>query len=199
MSKHPFDEYVERLNKVLEGVGRAELDRTADALMACHSSNGAIYIIGNGGSASTATHMACDLSKGPTPKGGQGLVVWSLTDNPALLTAIGNDLSYDLIFSEVVRQRMKSQDILIAISASGNSPNILDAVKTAQKIGCTTIGMTGFSGGLLAKECDIVLHADGQAYGPVEDVHLICNHYLVEALKIRLSDFASKQPQEQVF
>ena len=188
MSAHAFEEYLERLNRALEGVSREALDAAADALMACHRAHGAIYVIGNGGSASTATHMACDLSKGPTPPGGKGLIVWSLTDNPALMTAIGNDLSYDRVFSEMIRHRMKPHDVLIAISASGNSPNIVAALKEAKTIGCTIIGLTGFEGGVLAREADIQLHAADTTYGPVEDVHLICNHYLVESLKRRLAE-----------
>lgn len=188
MSDHNFDDYIVRLNRALAGVDRHALDAAVGALMECHGAGGAIYVIGNGGSASTATHMACDLSKGPTPAGGKGLIVWSLTDNPALLTALGNDLSYDLVFAEMIRQRMKPEDVLIAISASGNSPNIVEALKAAKLIGCTIIGLTGFSGGVLAHEADIKLHVADNTYGPVEDAHLICNHYLVETLKSRLSD-----------
>jgi phosphoheptose isomerase len=187
MNAHYFEQYLERLNRALTGVRRDSLDAAVDTLMDCHLAGGSIYVIGNGGSASTATHMACDLSKGPTPAGGKGLVVWSLTDNPALLTAIGNDLSYDHVFSEIIRQRMKPQDVLIAISASGNSPNIVEGLKAAKTIGCKIIGLTGFSGGILAREADIQLHAADTTYGPVEDVHLICNHYLVEMLKQRLA------------
>jgi D-sedoheptulose 7-phosphate isomerase len=187
MSNHLFEEYLERLKSALNGVDRVALDRAVEALFQCYQARGSVFVIGNGGSASTATHMACDLSKGPTPPGKRGLVVWSLTDNPALLTAIGNDISYDEIFSEMIQQRMRSGDILIAISASGNSPNIVKALKAAKKIGCPIIGMTGFSGGVLAEEADIQLHAADTTYGPVEDVHLICNHYLVESLKKRFA------------
>lgn len=186
MSAHAFEEYIARLNKALSGVSRDALDAAVEALMKCFHAGGAVYVMGNGGSASTATHMACDLSKGPTPPGGQGLVVWSLTDNPALLTAIGNDISYDKVFSEIIRQRVKPHDVLIAISASGNSPNIVEGLKTAKGIGCTIIGMTGFKGGVLAEQCDIHLHAADDTYGPVEDVHLVCNHHLVERLRERL-------------
>lgn len=187
MSTHPFEEYLGRLNSALGGLDRAALDAGVEAIFAAHLAGGSVFIIGNGGSASTATHMACDLSKGPTPPGGKGIIVWSLTDNPALLTAIGNDISYDLVFAEIIRQRVKPSDVLVAISASGNSPNIVEALKEAKRIGCKIIGMTGFTGGILAKECHIHLHASDDTYGPVEDVHLICNHYFVESLKKRLS------------
>ncbi len=187
MNPPSFEEYLGRLNRALAGVNRDALEAAVEALLACHHAGGTIYTIGNGGSASTATHMACDLSKGPTPEGGKGLIVWSLTDNPALLTAIGNDLCYDRMFSEIIRQRMKPHDVLIAISASGNSPNIVEGLKAAKEIGCTIIGLTGFSGGILAQQADIRLHATDHSYGPVEDAHLICNHYLVESLKQRLA------------
>jgi D-sedoheptulose 7-phosphate isomerase len=190
MSNHPFEGYLERLNRAIAGLNRIALDQAVETLLDCYHMDGNVYIIGNGGSASTATHMACDLSKGPTPVGRRGLVVWSLTDNPALMTAIGNDLSYDQIFSEIVQQRMRPRDVMIAVSASGNSPNIIAAVKAAKRIGCKIIGMTGFSGGVLAQESDIQLHASDSSYGPVEDVHLICNHYLVESLKFRLANEA---------
>jgi D-sedoheptulose 7-phosphate isomerase len=191
MSAHPFEEYIERLNRALSGVDRTALDASVELLLECRKAGGAIYVIGNGGSASTATHMACDLSKGPTPAGGKGLVVWSLTDNPALLTAIANDVSYEMVFAEIIRQRMKPVDVLIAVSASGNSPNITEALKVAKTIGCKIIGLTGFSGGILGEQADIQLHAADRTYGPVEDVHLICNHYLVETLRTRMAEESS--------
>ena len=183
---HPFEEYLSRLNKAVTGIDRAALDAAVEALMTCYHAGGAIYVIGNGGSASTATHMACDLSKGPTPPGKQGLVVWSLTDNPALLTAVANDLSYDEIFAQPILSRMKPCDLLIAISASGNSPNLVKGLEAARRKGCRILAMTGFQGGYLAQHADIVLHAEGNTYGPVEDAHLIANHFFVESVRRRL-------------
>jgi D-sedoheptulose 7-phosphate isomerase len=189
---HPFEEYLDRLNKAVAGIDRTALDEAVEALMTCYHAGGSIYVIGNGGSASTATHMACDLSKGPTPPGKQGLVVWSLSDNPALLTAIANDLAYDEIFAQPILMRMKSCDLLIAISASGNSPNLIKAMEAARQKGCRILALTGFKGGYLKQHADIVLHATGETYGPVEDVHLIVNHFFVEAVKQRLNSSAKE-------
>lgn len=184
--QHPFEEYLIRLQQAVAGIDRVALDGAVEALMTSYHAGGAVYVIGNGGSASTATHMACDLSKGPTPQGRQGLVVWSLTDNSALMTAIANDLAYDEIFAQPILSRMRSKDVLIAVSASGNSPNLIKGVQGARHRGCTIIALTGFKGGYLKENADIVLHASGDSYGPVEDAHLVVNHYLVEALRIRL-------------
>lgn len=185
-SPHPFKEYLERLRRAVEGIDRAALDEAVEALMRCYHAGGAVYVIGNGGSASTATHMACDLSKGPTPPGRQGLVVWSLTDNPALLTALANDVAYDEVFAQQILARVKPVDVLIAVSASGNSPNLVKGLQAARRKGCRIIALTGFTGGYLKEHADIVLHAMGNTYGPVEDVHLIINHYFVETVKRRL-------------
>ena len=184
---HPFEEYLTRLRAALAGINLGALDAGVNALMDCYHAGGAVFVIGNGGSASTATHMACDLSKGPTPADKQGLVVWSLTDNPALLTALANDLAFDEIFAQPILARMKSCDLLIAISASGNSPNLVKGLQAARRKGCKVMALTGFKGGYLAQEADIVLHASGETYGPVEDVHLIVNHYFVEAVRLRLA------------
>jgi D-sedoheptulose 7-phosphate isomerase len=184
---HSFESYLNRLFTALGGVDRAALDATVEALITVHKAGGSIFIMGNGGSASTATHMACDLSLMTTLPNSQGLVVWSLTDNPAIITATSNDRCYEIIFSSMIRQRVRARDLLIAISASGNSPNILEGVKVAKEIGCLVIGFTGFDGGLLARQCDILIHGSGDDYGPVEDVHLICNHYIVESIRIKFA------------
>jgi D-sedoheptulose 7-phosphate isomerase len=184
---HPFEEYLTRLQQAVAGIDRSALDAAVEALMTCYHAGGAVYVIGNGGSAATATHMACDLSKGPTPPGKQGLVVWSLTDNPALLTALANDMAYDEIFAQPILSRMKACDVLIAVSASGNSPNLVKGLQAARRKGAKIIALTGFKGGYLKDHADIVCHAAGETYGPVEDAHLVVNHYFVEALKRRLA------------
>ncbi len=187
---HPFEEYLERLAVALAGLDRSALDAAVEALMGCYHAGGHVYVMGNGGSAATATHMACDLSKGPTPPGKQGFVVWSLSDNVALLTAIANDLAYEEVFAQTIAARMKSGDLLVAISASGNSPNLVRGLEAARAKGCPVVAMTGFKGGYLKAHADVVLHAAGESYGPVEDAHLVINHYLVEALRKRLLDEA---------
>ena len=146
-----------------------------------------MFVLGNGGSASTATHLACDLSRGTVAWGARGPNVWSLTDNIALITAIANDVGYDQVFAHQILARATRGDIVLAVSGSGNSPNILRGVEAAREIGCTIIAFTGFTGGKLRERADVVLHAPGEDYGPVEDAHLVFNHFLVEEVRRRLA------------
>lgn len=187
MKNADFSSYKFRLNAALDLVQQSDLDAGVEVLLKMYQSGGVLYVIGNGGSASTATHMACDLSKGPTPKEKRGLVVWSLTDNPALTTAVANDISFDEVFSEPLRQRLRKNDVVLAISASGNSPNIVKGVEVAKSMGVPLIGMSGFGGGKLRELSDVIMHVESMDYGIVENVHLILNHYLVDCLRERLS------------
>jgi D-sedoheptulose 7-phosphate isomerase len=184
---HAFDEYLVRLQRAVNSIDTTALDAAVEILMQCYLADGAIYVVGNGGSASTATHMACDLSKGPTSPGKRGLAVWSLTDNPALLTALANDISYEEVFAVPILSRVKSHDVLIAVSASGNSPNLVRGLQAAKQKGCRIIAFTGFSGGYLKQNADVVCHVEGDTYGPVEDAHLVINHYFVEAIRQRMA------------
>jgi D-sedoheptulose 7-phosphate isomerase len=128
--------------------------------------------------------MATDLMLG------SGLVdpplrVIALTDNHAVITATGNDLGFDHVFSRQLRHLAKPDDLLITVSASGNSPNVLACVEAAKELGLTTIAFTGFDGGRLATMVDLLVHVPTRqgAYGPVEDVHLMVNHMITEQLK----------------
>jgi len=140
-----------------------------------------IYILGNGGGASTASHLACDLGKGTLARvydrNEKRLHVLSLTDNVALITAYANDISYDDIFLQQLRNLVEPEDIVIAISGSGNTKNVLNAVAYSKKIGAKTIGLTGFNeGGKLAQIVDIPLIVRTNHYGPLEDVHMMIGH-----------------------
>jgi D-sedoheptulose 7-phosphate isomerase len=156
---------VERVGRILEGARQAE---------------STIFLIGNGGSASTASHFANDLGFGTRKAGGKAYRTLSLTDNMAFVTAAGNDVGYDLVFVEQLKTFMKEGDVVVAISASGNSPNIVKAVEYANENGAFTIGLTGFDGGRLqeiAGESILIATPKGD-YGPVEDLHLILDHLL---------------------
>jgi len=139
-----------------------------------------IYILGNGGSSATASHMVNDLGAGLRRRGIINLDVVSLADNTPVITAIANDIGYDNIFYMQMEGLLKPEDLVIAISCSGNSPNITTAIQYAKKQGCKLIGVTGFDGGLLKEMSDINFHVDvekGQ-YGLVEDVHMILDHII---------------------
>ena len=145
-----------------------------------------VFIIGNGGSASTAAHMATDLCKVTAIDGQPGVRAVSLPDNVALLTAWSNDAAYEYSFSGPLQAYLAPGDVLIAISASGRSPNVLEATRVANRLGAVTVGLTGFGGGVLAQLARICLVVDADDYGLVEDAHLAINHALTAAVKARL-------------
>ena len=147
-----------------------------------------IFIVGNGGSAATASHFACDLALGPRSSGGKAYRAISLGDNNALITAAGNDLGYETVFSEQLKTLLAPDDLVLAISASGNSPNIIEAVEYANHIGAMTIGLTGFDGGRLRHIAAEHIHISTPKgdYGPVEDLHLVVNH-LISSYLVRLT------------
>lgn len=173
-----IDKYISHLQDVLGRLNLEDVKRSIDTIMEAYNADKQIFVIGNGGSASTASHLACDLGKGTSIEGKQRFRVISLTDNVATMTAWSNDVSYEDVFTEQLKNLVRPKDVVIGISASGNSENIIRAMQHAADIGCKTIGWSGFGGGKLAKICDVNVIVDSDKYGPVEDVHLILNHIL---------------------
>jgi D-sedoheptulose 7-phosphate isomerase len=149
-----------------------------------------IFFAGNGGSASTASHFAQDLGEVGRKAGKKGFKTLSLTDNISLITAIGNDYGYGKIFTIQMAELFIEGDVLVAISASGNSPNIVNAVELAKKMGGGTVGLVGFDGGQLKNLCDHVIHVKSQKgeYGPVEDIHMILDHMITSYLIFHFSN-----------
>lgn len=184
-------DYVGSLKNVLDRLPWEAVDRVLQAIEEAYQRRSQIFVIGNGGSAATASHMMNDLCKGTI--GHKGDAPWprfrvvALTDNVALMTAWANDTDYKHIFSEPLQTLAQRGDVLIAISASGNSPNIITAVEAAKQMGVKVVGLAGFGGGKLAKMADIAFVVPSNEYGPVEDVHMIFDHimtgYLYEKLK----------------
>ncbi|HUJ09068.1 MAG TPA: SIS domain-containing protein [Verrucomicrobiae bacterium] len=183
--------YINSLKKVLDRSPWEAVDPILQAVEEVYQRRGQIFVIGNGGSAATASHMMNDLNKGTL--GHKGDAPWprfrviALTDNVSLMTAWVNDTDYNHAFSEPLKNLAQRGDLLIAISASGNSPNIIAAVEAAKQIGVKVIGLTGFGGGKLAKLAAVSFLVPSDEYGPVEDVHMILDHimtsYLYEKLK----------------
>lgn len=170
--------YISHLQGVLERLTLADVRHSIDAIMEAYRAEKQIFVIGNGGSASTASHLACDLGKGTSVPGKPRFRVISLTDNVATMSAWSNDVSYEDVFVEQLKNLVNPGDVVIGISASGNSENVIRALQHARDIGCKTIGWSGFGGGRLAAICDVNVVVDSDRYGPVEDVHLILNHVL---------------------
>ena len=170
--------YISHLQGVLARLTLPDVKASIDAIMAAYYADKQIFVIGNGGSASTASHIACDLGKGTSVPGKPRFRVISLTDNVATMTAWSNDVSYEDVFIEQLKNLVNPGDLVLGISASGNSENVIRAIRYANEIGCKTVGWSGFGGGKLAEICDINVVVDSNLYGPVEDVHLILNHIL---------------------
>lgn len=175
-------EYFSYLLSVLGNLDENEINHLAETLELARSNGNTIFVAGNGGSAATATTMANDIGfdiikKTETNK---PFRIFSLVDNNSVVTAIANDVGYKNIFVNQLKIHYRSGDCLIAISASGNSPNVLKAAKWVKSKGGTIIGFLGFAGGKLIKLCDIKIHVitEPGEYGPVEDAHLIMNHVL---------------------
>jgi D-sedoheptulose 7-phosphate isomerase len=177
--------YLSHLKTVIDALRIDEIDRVIQALFAAVTDDRQVFIVGNGGSAATASHMACDLAK--VRSGTRRLRALALTDNVALITAHGNDLGYQQIFAEQLRSLANPGDVLVVISASGNSPNILEAVETARTLGVQTVGLIGFGGGAVQSMLDhhVLVMSDG--YGPVEDIHMVLNHVITSTLSAMLS------------
>ncbi len=185
-------DYLNKLGEVLDRLPLRQIEDVIAVIEEAHGAGRQIFIIGNGGSAATASHMMNDLSKGTL--GHQGDAPWprfrviALTDNVSLMTAWANDTDYNRIFSEPLKNLAQSGDVLVAISASGNSPNVVAAVRVAKEMGLKVVGLTGFGGGKLANLSDAAFVVPSSEYGPVEDVHLILDHIITGYLYQRLKE-----------
>ncbi len=181
-----LDQYLTELETVVHQLSRADLGAVAEALLVAWRERRQVFIIGNGGSAATASHMMNDLNKYCSVPGRHRFRAIALTDNMPLLTAVGNDNDYSEVFVEPLKSLLQAGDTLIAISASGNSPNVVRAVEYAHAHGAQVIGFCGQPGGKLAQTADLRVIIPSPRIGQQEDGHLILNHALAFALRARL-------------
>jgi D-sedoheptulose 7-phosphate isomerase len=186
--------YFSTVQELLNKVPFAAVDQVVEALISANQAGQTVFTCGNGGSASTATHFGCDLAKRPIVAGQPRYRVIPLTDNNALMTAISNDIGYDVVFSEQLIPLVRKGDVLIAISGSGNSKNVLKAVEVAKAAGAVTIGFSGYDGGKLAPAVDISVHIPSFNMAMVEDVHLMLEHAICERLLAVNQEAASMVP-----
>lgn len=172
--------YINNLIQLLQNIDYDIVDQIIKILEEAAHKQSSIYIIGNGGSAATASHMVNDLGAGLRRRGLINLDITSLADNVPVITAIANDIGYENIFYMQLEGLLKPEDLIIAISCSGNSHNIVKAVEYAKNIGSTIIGITGFDGGDLKKLSDVNFHIEAPKgeYGLVEDMHMILDHMI---------------------
>jgi D-sedoheptulose 7-phosphate isomerase len=182
-----FREFVSTYLRGLEAcrleVSDEELERVLGLLLTAHEAGRTVFVLGNGGSASMASHLACDLGKGTAIPGHRRLRVISLADNQALVTAWANDTGYEMVFKEQLENLLEPGDVVIAISASGNSPNVIRAVEYARERGAVTIGFIGFGGGRLKSLVDFDITVSSRNYGQVEDYHLTLGHIFSQYLR----------------
>ena len=179
-------DYVSKLTALLAAIDPVPVARAVAILFDCWQNGRRLVFCGNGGSASTSSHMACDFQKNIGLDGGKPFEVVALTDSPALLLAWSNDTDFANVFAGQARTWLRKGDVLIAISGSGNSQNVLEAVKVAKEVGATTVGLCGYGGGKLATISDLALVADLRNMQLVEDVHMVLCHILFSALRDRV-------------
>jgi len=181
-------QYFDELQQVFVSLPHDTINRIADALVRANQSGRMVYLFGNGGSASLASHLACDLGKGTAYcNGGKRFRVLALTDNLPTLTAWANDSSYEDVFSEQLRNFVQAEDVAFAISGSGNSQNVLNALQVARGVGATTVGISGFQGGKMKALCDICVVVPSDDMQIIEDMHLAVAHSIFRIVHSRMS------------
>lgn len=187
------DAYLARLQTEISRINQDELKLWADLTFQAWQNDRFVYIIGNGGSGTTASHMAEDLGKSTLrpedlkDESKKRLKVLSLTDNAGWIMAVGNDVAYDQIFVQQLMNYGREGDLLVAISGSGNSPNILSAVDWANRHGLVTFGLTGYGGGKLKAKQQHGLHVPLDDMGMVESIHLCLFHWMLNDVYARIN------------
>ena len=180
--------YLEQLRATIDTLPRDRLAEMGEMLFRAYRNEKQVFTVGNGGSASTASHMAADLGKNTIGPNMRRFRILSLNDNAAIVTALANDIGYEHIFSEQLVNLIQPGDLLVAISGSGNSPNVVRAMTYAREQCAEVVAVLGFDGGLAAGLADLAVIFPIDHYGIVEDVHLIINHILVDYFKARLAE-----------
>jgi D-sedoheptulose 7-phosphate isomerase len=175
--------YLRGVIDVLEQLPVSAIDEVVDRLFQAYNRDCLVYLFGNGGSAALASHAACDLGKGTTSAGRRPFRVVSLTDNIPLITAWANDTNYENIFSAQLQPFIQAGDVAFAISGSGNSPNVLNALCAARDAGACTIGLTGFRGGKMKALCDVCITVPSENMQHIEDSHLCIMHAVFLAFR----------------
>lgn len=176
------DAYFKAVCETLGRLPRAPVDELVRGLREAFAEGRRVFVFGNGGSAATASHFVTDMVKGATVTGRPRPRVVCLNDNVPMLTAYGNDVGYDSVFAEPLAALAQPGDVALAISGSGNSPNVLRAMETAAKGGIRRLGLSGFAGGRLLPLCDLCVVVPSDSMQVIEDVHLVILHATLVAL-----------------
>ena len=174
-----LDAYRKELIEEINKIDAAEFQKFIDLLVEAYRGDRQIFVVGNGGSAGTANHFVCDFGKNAVPWDRRRFRIHSLCDNVEVITALGNDIAFDQIFRFQLGNQMREGDVLIAVSASGNSPDLVEACRYARENGGHVVALSGFGGGRICDGAEAVLKTDMRSYERIEDLHLILFHMVV--------------------
>jgi D-sedoheptulose 7-phosphate isomerase len=189
---NPILKYIAELQNTLNNLPIDVIDQVIQLLHTAREYGKQVFILGNGGSASTASHFACDLGKNTRCDDLPHFRVLALSDNMALFSAYANDEGYENVFVQQLASFVEPGDVVIGISTSGNSPNVVKAIELANQVGANTVGLTGFDRGQLGVLVDWNLHVNSDCIEQVEDVHLMLEHLICTVLRQRIQDI--KEP-----
>jgi D-sedoheptulose 7-phosphate isomerase len=189
-------EYFALYQRVMADLPHGAIGQATGELMRAYDEGKSVFVFGNGGSAALASHFACDLGKGTVigNNGHRRFPVMALTDNVPVITAWANDSCYDQIFAEQLRTFVAAGDVAFAISASGNSPNVLQALEAAKDAHATTVGLTGFDGGKMKNLCDVCVVLPSDNMQIIEDFQLSVTHAVFSVIRQRIAKTVTAQP-----
>jgi D-sedoheptulose 7-phosphate isomerase len=179
-------EYLLAVQDVLARLDHEMIVHMVEVIWRGYKQGRTLYLFGNGGSAALASHIACDLGKGTIARRGKRLRAMALTDNVALITAWANDKAYEEIFAEQLESLVEKNDVVLAISGSGNSPNVIRGLQVARRLGAQTLVMTGFEGGRVKALADVCLVVPSNSMQHIEDAHLCATHAIFLAIRQRM-------------
>jgi D-sedoheptulose 7-phosphate isomerase len=183
MFREYYDDYKKQFLDTIERLDYNIIERVLTIIEDARAQGRQVFVMGNGGSASSASHWACDFGKGINTDRSVRLRIASLTDNTAWLTALGNDLAYADIFAEQLKNVLNAGDVVIGLSVSGDSDNVVNAFRYARERGAAVIALVGAKRGRMAELADLALIIPSEDYGIVEDVHMFVNHVISQHIK----------------
>ena len=180
--------YFDILAQTMSRLPYQAIDAVTTALLRAYDAHGTVYIFGNGGSAALASHVACDLGKGTINGSDRRFRALALTDNVPMMTAWANDFKYEDVFAQQLANFVCESDVAFAISGSGNSPSVLRALECAREANATTVGLSGFQGGLMKDLCDVCMIVPSDNMQIIEDLHVCVAHAVFTAIRRRICD-----------
>lgn len=183
-----FRQYGKILTNVLQALDESKIEHLFDLINSARTEGRQVFVLGNGGSAAAADHWTCDFAKGASVEGEKRIRMFALSDNVGILTAYGNDVSFHSVFTEQLKNLLNAGDLVISMSVSGSSPNLLSAHEYAKEVGATCVAIIGDYNGKLQHCSDMTLVVPSKNYGIVEDVHLILGHIMSQHLKLMLEN-----------